>query len=85
MRDKAVSEMAGVLFPVAHDVILTAPSYPRAVRPEVIRSLVDHPRVRVAASLAGALEMLKEASPGDVVFITGSLFLVGEARAKLVQ
>jgi folylpolyglutamate synthase/dihydropteroate synthase len=46
---------------------------------------VNHPSVQVAESLAGALALLKEASPGDAVFITGSLFLVGEARALLVQ
>jgi dihydrofolate synthase/folylpolyglutamate synthase len=85
MRDKAVSEVAGLLFPLADSVILTAPSNTRAVRPEVIRSLVNHPSMRIAPDLAAALELLKEAAPGDAVFITGSLFLVGEARALLVQ
>ena len=35
------------------------PINPRAVRPEVIRTLVDHPRVQVAANLAGALALLR--------------------------
>lgn len=83
MRDKAVTEMAGILFPVADEVIVTAPAQPRAVRPELIRELVDHPRLRTAPRLADALRMLEEAGPLDVVFITGSLFLVGEARALL--
>ena len=85
MRDKAVSEVASLLFPLAHNVILTAPCNTRAVRPEVVRTLVIHPSVQVTESLTGALARLKEASPGDAVFITGSLFLVGEARALLVQ
>jgi dihydrofolate synthase/folylpolyglutamate synthase len=85
MRDKAVSEVASLLFPLAHNVILTAPGNARAVRPEVVQTLVNHPRVQLAGSLAGALALLQEASPGDAVFITGSLFLVGEARALLVQ
>lgn len=85
MRDKAVSEMAGALFTYADEIILTAPNHPRAVRPQAIRDLVDHPRVREAATLRDALDRLAEASPEDVVFITGTLFLVGEARALLVK
>jgi dihydrofolate synthase/folylpolyglutamate synthase len=85
MRDKAVAEMAGILFPLAWEVILTAPDQPRAVRPEVIGEMMDHPRLRVAARLKEALALLAEAEPEDVVFITGSLYLVGEARALLVE
>jgi dihydrofolate synthase/folylpolyglutamate synthase len=83
MRDKAVAEAAGVLFPVADEVVLTAPNHPRAVRPEAIRDLVDHPRLRVAPSLREALKLLESVAPEDAVFITGSLFLVGEARSLL--
>jgi len=86
MRDKAVTEMAGILFPHAGDVILTAPRQPRALRPEVMASLVDHPAVRTAEHLGAALDLFRsEASPDDVAFITGSLFLVGEARTLLVE
>lgn len=85
MRDKAVTEMAGILFPHAEQVILTAPHYPRALHPGTIRDLVDHPRLHVAAGLPEALKMLEQAAPEDVAFITGSLFLVGEARGLLVK
>jgi len=84
MRDKAISEAAGTLFPAAHQIILTAPDHPRAVRPEALRDLVDHPRLQVAPSLTEALRLVDQALPEDAVFITGSLFLVGEARALLV-
>jgi dihydrofolate synthase/folylpolyglutamate synthase len=83
MRDKAISEAAEILFPAAHQIILTAPDHPRAARPEALLELVDHPRLRVAPSLAEALRLVEQASPEDAVFITGSLFLVGEARALL--
>ncbi len=33
--------------------------------------------------LEQALALVRESAPGDVVFITGSLFLVAEARALL--
>jgi dihydrofolate synthase / folylpolyglutamate synthase len=83
MRDKAVAEAAGILFPAADQVILTAPNHPRAVRAEAIRELVDHPHLHVAASLGEALRLLEPAGAEDAVFITGSLFLVGEARELL--
>jgi len=83
MRDKAVEEMAAILFPLADEVIATAPAQARAVRPELIRELADHPRLRTAPTLDDALGLLAQASPSDAVFITGSLFLVGEARAAL--
>jgi dihydrofolate synthase/folylpolyglutamate synthase len=85
MRDKAVAEMSAILFPVAAEVIVTAPDQPRAVRPELVRELVSHPRLQIAPRLRDALEMARQAAPEDVVFVTGSLFLVGEARALLVQ
>jgi dihydrofolate synthase/folylpolyglutamate synthase len=84
MRDKAIAEAAGILFPTADRVILTAPAHPRAVRPEALLDLVDHTRLEAAPTLAEALRLLRgQASPEDAVFITGSLFLVGEARALL--
>lgn len=85
MRDKAVEETSAILFPLAGEVIATAPAQARAVRPEVIRELADHPRIRIAPRLADALAMASGAAPEDAVFITGSLFVVGEARALLVK
>jgi dihydrofolate synthase/folylpolyglutamate synthase len=85
MRDKAVTEVAGILFPAAAEAILTAPDHPRAVRAGAIRELVDHPRLRVAPDLAQALEIVRQAPRDDAIFITGSLYLVGEARALLVE
>ena len=83
MRDKAVEEVTGVLFPLAHRIILTAPDNSRALRPE---SLLDHyPEATVAATLKGAIESARrDAQPQDAIFITGSLFVVGEAKRLLV-
>ena len=84
MRDKAVEEMAAILFPRAAHVIVTAPAQARALRPESIRGLADHDSVQVAASLQEALALAAGAAKDDAIFVTGSLFLVGEARALLV-
>ncbi|MGA2436342.1 MAG: folylpolyglutamate synthase/dihydrofolate synthase family protein, partial [Bryobacteraceae bacterium] len=47
MRDKAVAEMTGILFPLAERVIATAPDQARAVRPETIPELAAHPHMQV--------------------------------------
>jgi len=85
MRDKAVEEMAAILFPRAGHVIVTAPAQARALRPESIRSLADHGDIQVAANVREALALAAGAAREDAIFVTGSLFLVGEARALLVS
>ena len=83
MRDKAVEEVCGILFPRAHEIIATAPDQPRALYPEAILKIADHPNIRIAPSLEDALEMARAGAPDEVTFITGSLYLVGEALALL--
>ncbi len=85
MRDKSVQEITEILFPEAHHVIVTAPGMPRAVRPETLVAAIGHPDIRVAPDLDAALGIAREANPEDVIFLTGSLYLVGEAKARLVQ
>ena len=81
MRDKAVGEMTSLLFPLADRVILTAPDNSRAMPPDEIPA----PGAAITHNVGQALALLAEAAPDDVIFITGSLFVVGEARALLVQ
>jgi dihydrofolate synthase/folylpolyglutamate synthase len=81
MRDKAVDEVIGTLFPLAAEVILTAPDQPRALNPESLVQVSDHPNLRVAATIHDALRMARDAPM--TTFVTGSLFLVGEARPIL--
>lgn len=80
MRDKAVDEIGGLLFPRAAQVIVTAPRQARAMSPEAIRQNFAHPDLRIAADIRHALAMVADSGPEDAVFITGSLFLVAEAR-----
>jgi dihydrofolate synthase/folylpolyglutamate synthase len=80
MRDKAVEEIAGILFPLASELVLTAPDNARALRPEALREIAS--RGHLTADIAAALQLVRAgASEDDVIIITGSLFLVGEARA----
>jgi dihydrofolate synthase/folylpolyglutamate synthase len=82
MRDKAIDEIGGILFPKVHDLIATAPRQARALAPEAVREAAGH-AARTAPDIAAALAMVGDAGPDDVIFITGSLFLVAEARRLL--
>ena len=80
MRDKSIEEIAGILFPLAEDLLLTAPDNPRAVRPEALAEIAG--RGEIPATVAEAIDLARaRASADDVILITGSLFLAGEARA----
>ena len=85
MRDKAAAEIAGILFPLASQVIVTAPRQSRALAPESLRAVADHANLLIAPTLEDALRWIEDAGPDEVIFITGSLFLVAEARALLVR
>lgn len=84
MRDKAVDEIAGLLFPRAARVILTQPNQSRAISVDVLSQIACHHAANCesAANSSEAIERaLGLAKPEDAIFITGSLYLVGEARS----
>jgi len=81
MRDKAVDEITGLLFPRAATVIVTAPRQPRAISAEALAAMAQHlaERVEIAAEPGAALERAIElAAPEDAIFATGSLYLAGD-------
>ena len=83
MRDKAVDEIAGLLFPAADFVILTQPLQPRAISASLLAEMTGHLAKSsvVVPDPADALERAIDiASPEDAVFATGSLYLVGDLR-----
>jgi len=83
MRDKAVDEVAGLLFPHAADVILTQSPQPRSISAKALAGVTSHHArsFEVIPDPASALEhALEIAEPDDVVFATGSLYLVGDLR-----
>ncbi len=85
MRDKAIDEVTAELFPLAERLILTAPDFPRALRPEAIAAVTEHPNRMVAPNVTEAIEIARAAPRDAVVFFTGSLFIVGEVRTKLMH
>jgi dihydrofolate synthase/folylpolyglutamate synthase len=83
LRDKAVDEVAGVLFPRAEEVIFTAPRTPRAISAAQLAEIAGHhaPHFSVIPDAEKALDhVLTKAAPNDAIFITGSLYLIGQLR-----
>jgi dihydrofolate synthase / folylpolyglutamate synthase len=83
LRDKAVDEVAGMLFLHAAEVIFTSPRTSRAVSATQLAEIAGHHAARfsVIPDAERALEhALAEAAPEDAIFITGSLYLVGQLR-----
>jgi dihydrofolate synthase / folylpolyglutamate synthase len=83
LRDKAVDEVAGLLFPFAAEVIFTEPRTTRAISAAQLAEIAAHHAVQsgVIANAEQALDYaLSKAASGDAVFITGSLYLVGQLR-----
>ncbi|WP_031497653.1 bifunctional folylpolyglutamate synthase/dihydrofolate synthase [Bryobacter aggregatus] len=83
MRDKVLSEITNELFPLAHKVFLTRADQQRSLEPETIRDLAPHPDTTICPSVASAVQAIENAPSDTIVFITGSLFVVGEARPLL--
>ncbi len=86
MRDKAISEMTEILFPLAERVIATRPGNPRAASPEeiqraAVRTGVD---VETVEDVKLALERARVlAGAKALVVITGSIYLVGEVMQSI--
>ena len=86
MRDKAISEMTEILFPLALRVIATKPSNPRAASPEEIAQAGSRTgaEIDIVMDVGAALERAREAAgPEGKMIVTGSIYLVGEAMQAL--
>ncbi len=84
MADKKVAETATVLFPAASELIFTTPHSPRSMSAGALLALAGrgHAEPDVDAAVKYTLAHL---SADDVVVITGSLYLVGQARALFLH
>jgi dihydrofolate synthase / folylpolyglutamate synthase len=86
MRDKAISEMTEILFPLADHVIATRPENPRAASPEEIRQAAARTGAEIERieSVQAALDRARNiASAETAIIITGSIYLVGEVMRLL--
>jgi dihydrofolate synthase/folylpolyglutamate synthase len=84
MRDKAVDEIAGLLFPRAFQVIFTEPHTARAISAPQLAEMAAHyaqDSIVIADPEQAVDYALSKASADDAVFVTGSLYLVGAVRS----
>ena len=85
MRDKAVDEIAGILFPHAHEVILTEPRQPRAISAALLLEITAHLASRRPTVIEDPLQAfdyaVETARDNDAVVVGGSLYLVGDLRS----
>ena len=88
MRDKAIGEIADIIFPLADRVIATHAENPRAASPQQIAELGAHAQTEIlqAKSVPEALERAYAlAGSKGVIVITGSIYIVGEALGILAR
>ena len=86
MRDKAIGQMAEILFPLALRVIATRADNPRSATPDEIREAAAHTAtdIKDAVDVVSALDRARSlAGPQPVVVVTGSIYIVGEAMRAL--
>jgi dihydrofolate synthase/folylpolyglutamate synthase len=82
-NDHPIHDMLKVLLPVSSQMFVVASRHPRAEKPEKLAALAAElggnvrPMPDIQAALASALA---ESGPNDLICVTGSLFLVGDAR-----
>lgn len=83
---KDIKGLARNLFPLAEEIFFTRADTPRAVSPEKIRrDFPDYEKRSVATfNVKEAVELAhRHAGPEDLILVTGSLFVAGEALAAL--
>ena len=86
MQDKAIQEMADILFPIAERVIVTHIENPRAASTAQLLQAGSRTGAAMVAeeTVAAALARGFEVTPSDgMVVVTGSIFLVGDTMKML--
>jgi dihydrofolate synthase / folylpolyglutamate synthase len=86
MRDKAIREIAEILFPLAGHIIATHADNPRSATPQEIRQAAVRTSAEIeeAPDVTRALERARElAGAKSVIVIAGSIYIAGEAMRIL--
>ena len=87
LGDKDYQGITSALVPLADHVVVTKPQYSRALDARALASEIQklHGSVETTETVADAIAAArKAASLDDLVLITGSLYVVGDARAVLL-
>jgi dihydrofolate synthase/folylpolyglutamate synthase len=86
LRDKPLAEMAQILFPLFEQVILAPIHSARAAAMEDLAAAAQLTKTPflVAESVAGALQLASRHAGTSPIVVSGSVYLVGEARSLLL-
>lgn len=84
MRDKDVGAITRILFPAAANLILTKPNNPRALGARGLLRFSSDKNVHVTRTAEESIRLADDIASG-LILVTGSLYLVGEARKLLLQ
>ena len=86
LRDKPIAEMAQILFPLFERVILAPIHSSRAASADELLAAARATGANAiaAASVSEALSAAEQFAAGAPIVVSGSVYLVGEARALLV-
>ncbi len=86
LRDKPAAEMAQILFPLFERVIFAPIASPRATPMGDLLAAAEATGTpaEAAASVSQALRIAKDRTADGVIVISGSVYLVGEARSLLL-
>lgn len=88
LKDKALFEMAQILFPIFDKVVLTEVPSPRTAALEQLQNAAEMTGLpsTTAADPKSALAQAIAACPNDgLVVVAGSVYLAGELRGRLVE
>jgi dihydrofolate synthase/folylpolyglutamate synthase len=87
LRDKPLSEMAQILFPLFDEVIVAPIQSARAAALEdlLAAAAATGTPAMAAESVSDALRMAFEQAAGGIAVVSGSVYLVGEARTLLLS
>jgi dihydrofolate synthase/folylpolyglutamate synthase len=90
MADKELDVMIPMFLPLAKKVYITAPSMPRAMKPEELLAVCrrhcaseDEPEFVLCPKVEEALAMAAREETEEVIIVIGSLYLVGEVKQVL--
>jgi dihydrofolate synthase/folylpolyglutamate synthase len=86
MHDKAIQEMADILFPLAEQVVVTHIDNPRAATTEELILAGARTGASIASeqTVSSALGRAFERTPNNgLIVVTGSIFLVGDTMKEL--
>ncbi|MDD5435687.1 MAG: hypothetical protein PH343_09695, partial [Nitrospira sp.] len=88
LKDKDVSKMIEELIPYSSELIITRPDTERGLPVESLRIIVEQYAItpHIAMTLSEALSHAYSiASSSDTIIVTGSLYMVGEARDLIMS